>query len=310
MNITTRQPTQLVDGGYLMATIALEDIRVGNYALMAIDGSTTNTGVAIMRESDGALMYTLAFTRDKKKETPVEYKVRLKRAIRDILLRNKYICQIYYEEPTIANKSAIANLFMLKTFVEEIIVEDPENFNHIKHYQVNNMRWKKEFLRPDKVPQGTEKQKAAVRQKMETYLPFLIAVTEDEIDAAALGFVAARFSIMDSADDLKTKKKPRQFKYNAMFVGSDSDEALENELLDVYNGPMELLENGIDISEIDSKTDFNKHIYDKMGHDDKVLIIKFSSKHHGNIILEHRIGNLAAQFEFIYAVIWRKTRKY
>lgn len=310
MKIITRQPTQLQNGGYLMSTITLEDIRIPNYALIAIDGSTTNTGMAIMRESDGALMYTLSFARDKRNETPVEYKVQLKRALRDILLRNKYICQIYYEEPTIANKSAIANLFMLKTFVEEIIVEDRENFNHIKHYQVNNMRWKKEFLRPDKVPQGTEKQKEAVRKKIEAYLPFLLAVTEDEIDAVALGFVAARFSILDSADDLKTKKKPRPFKYNVVFVGSDSDDTLNNELLDVYNGPMELLEKGIDISEIDSKTDFDKHIYNKMGHDDKVLIVKFSSKHHGNIALEHRIGNLVAQFDYIYAVIWRKTRKY
>ena len=43
--------------------------------------------------------------------------------------------------------------------------------------------------------------------------------------------------------------------------------------------------------------------------DDKILIIKFSSKHHGNIVLEHRIGQLAAQYEYIYAIVWRVTRK-
>ena len=82
------------------------------------------------------------------------------------------------------------------------------------------------------------------------------------------------------------------------------------ELYDVYKGPAKLLENGISFTEIDGKTNFEKHIYNTMGSDDdKLLIIKFSSKHHGNIVLQHRIGNLAAQYSYLYALVWRVTRK-
>ena len=81
------------------------------------------------------------------------------------------------------------------------------------------------------------------------------------------------------------------------------------ELFDVYKGPEILMQNGICLTEIDSKTNFEKHVYKTMGIDDKLLIIKFSSKHHANLVLQHRIGNLAAQFPYIYAIVWRKTRK-
>jgi len=310
MKFLVRQPQQIQGGGILMRQAQIEDINVQQYAILAIDGSTTNSGLAIMRESDGALMYSISASREDN-ETPVQYKVRLKRQVADILRRNKFIQQAYYEEPVVHNITAIKNLFMLRTFIEEMIVENEPEFNYLKHYEIPNMRWKKVFLAPEKVPQGTDKQKAAVRNKMENMLPFLNIVTQDEIDAIGMGWAACTY-IKQGIDtsELESKKKVRPFKYNIIFIGANCDDDMLTEFYDVYKGPERILENGISFTEIDGKTKFEKHIFETMGsEDDKVLIVKFSSKHHGNVILEHKIGNLAAQYDYLYAIVWRVTRK-
>ena len=311
MKFTVRRPQQIQGGGIKMMECALEDINVQLYAILSIDGSTSNSGLAILRESDGALMYSMCATRDASGETPVHYKIRLKRQVADILRRNKYIQQVYYEEPVIANITAVSNLFMLRSFIEEMIIENEPEFDYIKHYEISNMKWKRLFLAPDKVPSGTENQKKAVRAKVEQGLPFLNKVTQDEIDAICMGYVACTtLKEGGSGEDLQSKKKVRPFKYNSVFIGADTDDNMLTEFYDIYNGPKKLLENGISFTEIDGKTKFDQHIYNTMGpDDDKVLIIKFSSKHHGNVVLEHRIGNLAAQYDYIYAVVWRVTRK-
>lgn len=315
MKFLVRQPQQIPNsnGGIIMTEIPLENIQVTNYAILAIDGSTSNSGLAIMREYDGALLYSMCATRDSSGETPVHYKIRLKRQVADILRRNKYITQVYYEEPVIANISSVKSLFMLRTFIEELIIESEPEFDYLKHYEVSNMRWKKHFLNPDKVPSGTDNQKKAVRTRLETYLPFLNRVTQDEIDAIAMGFVACKFlreGGENAGEELQSKKKAHPFKYNITFIGAEKDDDMLVELWDIFNGPKKLMENGINFSEIDGKRNFEKHIYETMSDEDKLLIIKFSSKHHGNIVLQHKIGNLAAQYPYIYALVWRVTRKY
>lgn len=311
MKFTVRQPIVNADGSVTLKEVRIEDIVVNNYAILSIDGSTTNSGLAIMRESDGALMYTMKATRDASGETPVHYKVRLKRTVYDILVRNKFIKQVYYEEPVVANIASVANLFMLRTFIEELIIENEPELDYIKHYEISNMRWKKEFLAPDKVPQGTEKQKAAVREKMEKYLPFLSAVTQDEIDAICMGFVVSQYTSknQDAGEELQSKKKHRPFQYNIEFIGANEDDGMLDSFCGAYTGPKKLIENGIKFTEIVGKTNFNKHIYEQMGDDDKIIVVKFPSKTHGDLILEHRVGYLSAQYEYMYAIVWRKTRK-
>ena len=312
MKLTVKKPGYLPDGTVGLIEIEPKDIVVDRYCILSIDGSTSNSGLAIIREHDGALLYTMSAKRDASSETPVQYKIRLKRAVKDILERNDKIYQVYYEEPVVANITSVKNLFMLRTFVEELIVENEPQFDYIKHYEVPNMRWKKEFLAPDKVPQGTENQKKAVRIKLERYIPCLKDVSQDEIDATAMGWVAATMlkNNQDAGEQLQSKKKTRPFKYNIRFIGADEDDAVFTELWDIYDGPKGLLEEGINFSEIKSKDDFDKYVYNTMGDNDKVLIIKFSSNHHANLVLEHRIGNLAAQYDYLYAVVWRKTRKH
>lgn len=311
MKFTVKQPYNKGDGTIGLSVIQPEQIVLDKYCILSIDGSTSNTGMAIIRECDGALLYLMTAERSRDtNETPVQYKVRLKRQVYTILKNNSLISQVYYEEPVVSNITSVKNLFMLRTFVEELIVENEPELDYIRHYEVPNMKWKRLFLAPDKIPQGTEKQKAAIRQKMVGYLPFMSEVTQDEIDAASMGFAAVKLLRNNqSGEDLQGKKKIRPFKYNAVFIGADEDEEVFESFGEYYNGPEYLLENGLSLIKIPGKQDFDRSVYDTVGENDSVAIIKFDSDTHGNVILSNKIGSLAAQFSYIYAIVWRKTRK-
>lgn len=310
MKVTIRHPISTGEKFILETLESVDDIKVNKYSIMSIDGSTTNTGIAIISESDSGILYSLSVEREKDTEEPVRYKIRLKKLVQNILSKNRLITQVYYEEPVIANPSAVKNLFMLRSFIEEMIIENEPDFYYIKHYEVSNIRWKTRFLRPDKLPSGTEKQKEAVRKKLLRMMPFLEPVTQDEVDAICLGAVAcANLKENNDGDDLQSHKKPRPFKFNIEFIGANSDDEMTDELLEVYSGPDKLLENGLALSEINSKTNFENYIYKTMGDDDKILIIKFKSSCHGDVILKYRVGRLAQEFDYIYAVVWRTNRK-
>lgn len=309
MKLTVRQPV-IASNGIVLKEVPLESIDVQNYAVLTIDGSTDNSGLAIMREYDGALMYCISAKREDKKETPVHYKIRLKQAVKSILERNKFIKQVYYEEPVVEYISAIKNLYMLRTFVEELIIENEPEFNYIKHYEIPNMRWKREFLAPDKVPVGSENQKRAVRNKIIASLPFASEITQDEMDAIGIGYAVTQYIMKGkNVEELKSKKARRPFKFNCTFIGADNDDLMLLEFSDVYKGPEIVLQNGVNLIEINGRQSFNKAVYEEMGDDDKLLIIKFSTKHHGSTILEHKVGHLAAQYDYLYALVWRVTRK-
>lgn len=308
MKVTIRKPDIDLNKNIILREIKLEDLVVQGEALMAIDGSTTNTGVSILRKVDGALYYSCAFAREHG-ETPVQYKVRLKNAIGKILWENKLINSVYYEEPFVGYAEAAKNLLMLRTFIEELIVEREPDFNYLKHYEINNMKWKKLFLAPDKCPQGTELQKAAVRAKLETYMPYMKVVSQDEIDATCMGFIAA-VKLKDGTDEeLESKKRVYPFQYDIQFIGANEDDGMLTEFWDCYKGPQKILQNGIFLTEIGGTQNFDKFVYNAMRNEDKVLIIKFDSNKHGNLILKYRLGQMSVTYDYIYAVVWRKTRK-
>lgn len=311
MKVSIKQPYQLQNREVVIHEVNLEDVKISGYALLAIDGSTSNSGLAIIREYDGAILYYMAVTRDSKEESPVRYKIQLKNLVKQLLYQNKFLTQIYYEEPVIANISSVPNLFMLRTFIEELIIEEEPRLDNIKHYEVPNMRWKKEFLLPDKVPSGSKLQKEAVRKKLIKALPFLSDASQDEIDAICMGFVASRFSKEGyGGEELQSKKKQRPFKYNIQFIGADTDDEMITELLDVYDGPEFLIKDeDINLLEINSKTNFDRFVYDNMGDSDRLLIIKFASDKHCDLTLKYKVGNLSASYSYMYALVWRKSRK-
>ena len=309
MKVIARQPAYDESGNIILKTIDRHKIQVNEPALLSIDGSTTNTGISILRVSDKALFYSLAVTREKNTdETPVKYKVRLKRLILDILLTNPAIQWIFYEEPFIGYAEAAANLLMLRTSIEELIVENEPTLDYIKHYELHNKTWKKRWLAPDKCPTGTEAEKLAIKNKLLKYMPYMSVVTQDEMDAYSMGFVASQV-LAESEEETLKKKKTKPFKYNIEFVGAYDDVGFGEVLMDVYNGPRSILDEGITLVDLDTRAKFEKSIYEFMGDNDKLLVLKFSSDTHSDVVLQHRIGNLSASFPYIYAIVWRMTRK-
>lgn len=310
MKITVRQPDIDTNGSYVFRHIGIDDIIVPVEAVISIDGSTTSTGLSILRKSDAALLYSCRFERSySESETAVQFKVRLKKAVKNLLILNKSITTVFYEEPFIGYAEAAATLMMLRTFIDEIIVEEEPALDYIKHSEINNLRWKKEFLAPTKVPSGTENQKKAVRAKLVSSMPYLEELSQDEVDALCMGFVAVK-NLQNGTEDELASKKVRPFQYDVQFIGADSDEAVLYDILDTYSGPKSILENGITLTSIKGSTNFDKHIYKTMGSEDKVLIVKFSSDHHCNLVLKYKLGDLATSYDYIYAIVWRKTRKH
>lgn len=291
-----------------LVEISPDKIVCANKSIISIDGSTSNTGIGILRESDGALLYSLSCSRENG-ESPVRYKIQLKKLVEQIVKNNRNIENIYYEEPCIGYATAVSNLFMLRAFIEELKIENEPDLDYIHNVEINNMKWKSLFLAPAKCPQGTDLQKKAVRDKLQMYIPLLAGVTQDEIDAIAMGFVATTQLRNGTESALQSKKAVKAFKYEVRFIGAEEDDDMLQEFYDVYNGPQVLLQNGIKLSEIPSRARFDKHIYETMGQEDKILILKFPSNKQGNVILEHKIGHLAANFSYIYAIVWRKNRK-
>lgn len=288
----------------------LKDIKLPENCIMAIDGSTTRTGVSIIGKS-GSLYIVMSITRSGD-ETPIEYKVEIKKFIGDLLLRNSEINTIVYEEPFIEYVSAAKNLLMLRTFVEELIVENKPHLDYIRYIEVNNKRWKSVFLSPAPCPNDSKLEKQKVREKLLGLLPYLKDISQDEVDATALGIVAVSKMGQGKFEELLTKKKQRPFQYNIKFFGADSDdEAFEDlsELLDDFEVPQGVLKNGITFAELGGRENFDNKVFELMDGQDKLLVLKFNSNHYGNIILKHKVGDIASQYNWIYAVIWRKSRK-
>lgn len=276
-------------------------------SIMSIDGSTDITGVSFVGQDSNKVLATVAFKR--KDETPVAYKVRLKKAIEVILRNNKQIEYIFYEEPYIGYVNAAKNLLMLRTSIEELKVENEPEFDYIKYIEINNKKWKGLWLYPDKCPSSSEDEKKAVKNKLVSLMPVFEKLTQDEIDATAMGLVANEKLLKGSEYSLKSKKAIRPFKFNTYFIATDEEDIVISELMDIKEIPREVLENGIHIVEIGNRQKFEDVIREKMGDDDKLLVIRFNAKYHGNILLKYRIGYLSEYSNTIYALVWRKTRK-
>lgn len=307
MKIKAKTVAYDTNNNLCLVEVPIENVRVNFPCILAIDGSTTNTGAAILRETDGAIISVISFKNDD--ESAVHYKVRLKRAIQELLRQNRVIKNIFYEEPFIEYVEAAYNLLMLRTFIQEIKVENEPEFNYIQYTEVNNKKWKRLFLAPDKCPNDSKLEKEAVKNKLIGALPWLSGITQDEIDAIAMGFVAVTKLKEGEEEELRSKKKARPFQYNIHFIGAEDEDVMMQEMFDFCKIPIDVLRNGIAIVELPPRCNFEQKIYDLMGQDDKLLILKFPSDRYGDVILKHQIGYLAASFSTLYAIIWRKTRK-
>lgn len=280
--------------------------------IVGIDGSTTNTGISLIDYNTGNILGSISLARDKDEST-VRYKVNFKKFLFEFM-KNLNVKVIVYEQPFIdtsyTNADTIKALYMLRTSFEEVKIENEPMFDTIEYIETPNTKWKS-ILLSGKVPKGRDNQKKAVKEFIVSRLPLLEPLSEDEFDSIGIGFASYISLKSSSLGDMQAKKNNKPFKYHIEFIGADCDEDFIEEFIyckDSYKIPSTVLENdNLRITTIGSRGIFNNYVYDEMGDSDNVIILKFSSKHHSNVVLEHRIANVAKR-KYIYAVIWRKSR--
>jgi hypothetical protein len=286
---------------------AIGDIKVTEESIMAIDGSTDITGVAIIEIGEPRINYSMSFHREKDtEESPVAFKVRMKKEIKKIFINNPDIKQVIYEEPFVGYINATENLLMLRTSVEEIIFEEEPKLDYLKYHEINNKRWKRLFLEPKKMPNNSKLEKKMVREKLISIHGICKNLGQDEVDAIALGLVS--ISLIKKKGTIQSKKKTRPFQFKAEFVGSKYVEAIMADLSE-YDIPQEVMQNGVLVDSIGPRENFEKAIYNRMGSDDKLLILEFDSRNHGDVVLKYRLGDIISFYDTIYALVWRKRRK-
>lgn len=286
---------------------SIDDLCIEEEAVLALDGSTSRTGISIITRQKG-LIARMRLTRQEVSESPVRYKLNLKNFVLDILNRYANIKYIAYEEPCIYHKSAIKNLFMLRTFIEELIIENEPKFNYIRYFEVANTKWKKIFLHPIKLQNDTEKDKKAVNDKVKIIYNIGDDLTFDESDCIGLGYATVEVINGEKDEKLTSQKKPSKFNYEIEFADEEDEYiTIESILEGEYNIPKKVIENGIKIKELSNRERLENKIYTEMQDEDCVLLIKFDTNKHGNVVMKYGLSGLLN--ETIYAVVWRKSRK-
>ena len=284
----------------------LDDIRVrdGN-AIMSIDGSTSTTGISILNMDTKGLLARMNIVRDDMTESPVRYKIKLKQLVLSIIKQNPLIKYISYEEPCIYHKSAIKNLFMLRSFIEEMIIENEPELNYLRHFEVANTRWKKIFLYPEKMSNNTEQDKARVNEKVKKIYSLWGDLDLNESDAIGLGY--ATLEILRGEKNFELESTA--FKYNIEFEDEPETDFVIEHILDEeceYKIPKKLYENGIKIKDLGDREKLDDKIYSELQNEDCILLLSFKSKKHGDIAMKY---GLTGNSDIMHAIVWRKTRK-
>lgn len=310
------------NGKMFMQERKLEQMVVLNNSLISIDGSTSNTGLALIDGFTGNLIGTASFKRGE--ENAVRYKVELKREVESLIRQNGgRIQNSFYEEPYIGYAGAVANMFMLRTFLEEIKIENEPEFDYMGITEISNKKWKKYFIGKTtdwmsrfagcfaSCKSESDREKVAIKLTLLGYMPFLDCLTQDEMDAAAMGMVARKMLSSGEEKQLKSRGKKSQFAYNITFFGCSDDDVVLQDIVNNYKKyriPLAVMQNGIMVRHIGGNGIFENKIWDLMFDEDKLLVMRWQSSKHGDIILKYKLGMLAAENEYLYAAVWRKNR--
>lgn len=284
----------------------MDEIRLSDSTyVLGIDASTTTTGLCIMNLATKTPEYSVALHKEED-EKNIRYKVRFKKLIEEFLELNSNVKYTIYEEPHIQYVQSAKVLLPLSTSIEEIVIENEPTFDYLDYKMYGNKVWKKQLL-GDKLPVGTDKEKAAVALEVENMFSCYKdkLMTQDEKDAFGLAYIRCREILGEIEFEKLAKQKP--FKYEVEFIGADSlDEALEGIANIKY--PKAIIENGATVCTLQRGEVFDQKVYDNMAGEDKLLIVEFMPSRAGNIVLRHKLSHIN-HFNFIYAVIWRKSRK-
>lgn len=275
---------------------------------LAIDGSTSCTGLALLSGND--LVFLTRCLRDKAKgESAVRYKIYLKQYLTEYILGAQGLSRIIYEEPCMDNRTAVKNLYMLASTVKEILIENEDTLRgrEIEYIEVSNMRWKKFLLSPNKVPNRTEKAKTVIRERVYQLYPFLETLnpTQDEIDALGMGYT----SINKPRLELVDRPLARPFKKHIEFIGTQKEQPVQEILSRLQTPiPRRLTAEGIKCIILERKCELDTQIRKDMSTDDVILVYRFSSKKQGNIVLKYQLSELVASSNYIYCIVWRERK--
>lgn len=289
---------------------------------ISIDGSTTITGISYIDSNTANIIGTTACYRGKdesgKEENFVKYKVQLKQFIKRLIDANiNRVKYVDYEEPFIGYVESSKVLMSLRTSVPELIEENEPLYNGFVFSEINNQLWKRLWLEPIPVPSGTDNQKRAVKDKIIGIIPSMKICEQDEIDATCMGYVTTRSRLSNGGLELKRNKPSKPFKYNIAFIGVEEgghvgEEVMLDELSNTIESakvPKRVIENGIKIVELNGYGLFEKHVYTNMSDDDKLLILGFNNNKYINVIIENNVSWMIDNYEKIYALVWRVSRK-
>lgn len=290
----------------------VDDIKLNEEVSMGIDCSSTCTGLCIATKT-GVPLYTFAVKRDSGDDY-ILYKVKLKALFLKLFKQIPSLNQVYYEEPFLGYAESSKILLTLRTTIQEIKYENTPDFDYIKFNEVSNQTWKRLFLEPEmKVPGGKDAQKAAVRKKLEeVYFDCFKDLTQDEVDATAMTMVCTMKVLVGLENEITSSKKTKPFQYEVRFLGANTDEEMYDNFSSIsskWKIPKKIVEDSYKLITLNGRGNFDDKVYASMGEDDRVIVLKYKSDKYGNITLAHRIGSLAHDYDFIYAVVWRKRRK-
>jgi len=284
--------------------IDVDDVKVEASSVISIDASTTNTGLSIVDMNFSIPLYSISIR--KQEETNVQYKVQLKKIIQSVLMKNSKIEYAANEQLFIGtNINSGIVLAMLKTSIEEIVAESNNELEYIKYQEIPNKTWKKRFFAPDKCPNNSQAEKEMARKKLESIYPIFSKLSQDEVDATCMGIIFAQAT--KQGINLKPKGAVRPFKYNIDFlVGETFDDALMG-INSIDINPL-IIENGIFCVKLAKNSNLDKKIYETMGSEDGLVIVEFSPKTAGNLVLQYNLYTVNDD-DRIYAFVWRKNRK-
>lgn len=309
-------------GKHSLLECGLNNIKLeaGYKYIMGIDGATKHTGVTLYNTTKREYSYTMALDNDingmhlnENVRRFVRYKMELKAILANLLVNNRQIAYVEYEEPVLSQPVAVPALFSLASTVEEIIVENEEVLKDLHFEIVGNKTWKKILLGDDMPSRSSsEEEKAAVRAyycKLDKRFEKLSADMMDSMGLAR----AKDMELHGECKNIESKKKASPFKYIPLFIGTDDDSF--EEAIGVYNTcgkliPNKVRDNGYKMVTMDKAADFDQLVYDSMDGNDIALIVRTesSARGMGKIILRHGLVK-EKEYKYIYAIVMRAKRK-
>lgn len=268
--------TDILENKQITNSTPVQEIHVPNFKaneegfVLFFDQSTTSTGVSLYTAETG-LLVGAGFVKRGKFEDKDKFRIALKNFVLKCCLTQP-VKALYYEEVYGGNSyGASEDLNQLKTIFKDI---KNEYCNGLLVEPVNNKKWKKRFLHPEKVSRmGTAAEKAQIKTRCLRDFPVLatLKLPQDTFDAVGIGeavFNVKLKRIPESLcrDKIKTNKY-RQVEVEVSFFEHEDQVHVKDPKLAMYGQV-----HGIKYREFDTNYTLEENIkiaIDKLAEEDE-----------------------------------------